>query len=286
MRWTSRQIELFNPFLKTQLASKHQTTAEWYHPRYVDMYAGRTLWERPIGTRVAGLRHYTQGTFVLNNVERSEQAPALDGSQLPAVKKIMCQVCIDGHTSPEHLGSDVPWKRKTPFWTSETLAKLYMAYLSDRDTPNRPANYTLGLVGRQVSSRWPSGLPTDWIHDGHQTTRLESLGLCQSAGRRPTAERDRTSNHRCRLETSIGRHLHCLTSPSTRLHSYWLYVSVRESTEGPPPVFATPSQRAVVIIIIDVAGCCRKNLKTAHYTRFQFVSITTITASLKIYPFE
>lgn len=28
----------------------------------------------------------------------SEQASALDGGQLPAVSKIMCRVCIDGHT--------------------------------------------------------------------------------------------------------------------------------------------------------------------------------------------
>lgn len=28
----------------------------------------------------------------------SEQAPALFGDQLPAVTKIMCRVCIDGHT--------------------------------------------------------------------------------------------------------------------------------------------------------------------------------------------
>lgn len=68
------------------------------------------------------------------------------------------------------------------------------------------------------------------------------------------------SRHR-RLETSIGRHLHCLTLPPTRPHSYWLYVSVRESTAAPSSVFATPSQWAEVKIIIDVTGCYRKKRK-------------------------
>lgn len=56
---------------------------------------------------------------------RSEQAPALEGSQLPAFQKIMCRVCIDGHTPPKPYRPRVPCKRKTPFWDSHCRPVLY-----------------------------------------------------------------------------------------------------------------------------------------------------------------